>query len=126
VPGAERTLKYIRVILDFISKEDSNMSIAIAATAPERDGQIAMHGARAPFYLLFDKRGDMLEAVANPVVQVAGGAAPKAAQFLEEKGVTLLAAGDFGDTFIAELEERGIRHARLSGSISDAVAELIG
>jgi hypothetical protein len=60
------------------------------------------------------------------VLSAAGGAAPKAAQFLEEKGVTLLAAGDFGDTFIAELEERGIRHARLSGSISDAVAELIG
>lgn len=102
------------------------MSIAIAATAPERDGQIAMHGARAPFYLLFDERGDMLEAAANPVVQVAGGAAPKAAQFLEEKGVTLLAAGDFGETFITELEERGIHHAQLSGSISDAIAELIG
>ena len=31
------------------------MTIAIAATAPELDGQIAMHGARAPFYLLFDE-----------------------------------------------------------------------
>ena len=101
------------------------MTIAIAATAPELDGQIAMHGARAPFYLLFDERGNMLEVLANPVVQAKGGAAPQAALFLADKGVTLLAAGDFGNRFISELEERGIGHARMSGLISDVIVELI-
>lgn len=101
------------------------MTIAIATTAPELDGQIAMHGARAPFYLLFDERGDMLEALANPVVQAEGGAAPRAALFLAEKGVTLLAAGDFGNRFISELEERGISHVQMSGFISDVIVKLI-
>lgn len=106
--------------------EELKMTIAIAATAPELNGQVAMHGARAPFYLLFDERGDMLEVLANPVVQAEGGAAPQAALFLADRGVTQLAAGDFGSRFISELEERGIDHARVSGLISDVVAELIG
>jgi len=101
------------------------MTIAIAATSPGLDGQIAMHGARAPFYLLFDKRGNMLEVLANPVVQAEGEAAPQAALFLADKGVTLLAAGDFGSRFISELEERGIHHALMSGLVSGVIAELI-
>lgn len=101
------------------------MTIAIAATAPILDGQIAMHGARAPFYLLFDERGDMLEVLANPVVQAEGGAAPRAALLLADKGVTLMAAGDFGNRFISELEGRGINHELKSGLISDVIAELI-
>jgi predicted Fe-Mo cluster-binding NifX family protein len=104
--------------------EGLNMTIAIAATAPELDGQVAMHGARAPFYLLFDERGDMLEVLANPVVQAEGGAAPQAALFLAGKGVTLLAAGDFGNRFISELGERGIRHVQVSGLIAGVIVEL--
>ena len=101
------------------------MTIAIAATAPEQNGQIAMHGARAPFYLLFDEQGNMLEVLANPVVQAEGGAAPQAALFLADKGVTLLAAGDFGSRFVSELEERGISHALMSGLVSEVIVELI-
>jgi predicted Fe-Mo cluster-binding NifX family protein len=101
------------------------MTIAIAATAPELNGQIAMHGARAPFYLLFDEQGKMLEVLANPVIQAEGGAAPQAALFLADKGVTLLAAGDFGNRFISELGERGIRHVLVSGLIADVIRELI-
>jgi predicted Fe-Mo cluster-binding NifX family protein len=105
--------------------EELKMTIAIAATAPELNGQIAMHGARAPFYLLFDEQGNMLEVLANPVVQAEGGAAPQAALFLADKGVTLLAAGDFGNRFISELGERGIRHVLVSGLIADVIRELI-
>ena len=101
------------------------MTIAIAATAPELNGQIAMHGARAPFYLLFDEQGNLLEVLTNPVVQAEGGAAPQAALFLAGKGVTLLAAGDFGSRFVSELEEKGIGHAQMSGLIADAIVELI-
>ena len=101
------------------------MTIAIGATAPELNGQIAMHGARAPFYLLFDEQGNMLEVLTNPVVQAEGGAAPQAALFLADKGVTLLAAGDFGSRFVSELEEKGIGHAQMSGLIADVIVELI-
>lgn len=48
------------------------------------------------------------------------------AQFLADKGVHLLAAGDFGAKFLSELEERNIDHVEKAGRIADAVTELIG
>jgi predicted Fe-Mo cluster-binding NifX family protein len=101
------------------------MIIAIAAMAPEVDTQIAIHSARAPYFLLFDERGNMLEVLANPFTQVDRGAAPQAALFLADKGVTLLAAGEFGQRFVSELEQRGIKYVQKSGLISDAIGELI-
>jgi predicted Fe-Mo cluster-binding NifX family protein len=101
------------------------MTIAIAATAPEVNSQIAMHGARAPFYLVFDKQGDLLGSMTNPCAQVDSGAAPQAAAFLAEHGVTVLAAGDFGSRFISELEVNGIVPVQKMGRVSDVIGELI-
>ncbi len=101
------------------------MIIAIAAMAPEVDTQIAMYSARAPYFLLFDERGNMLEVLANPFTQVDRGAAPQSALFLADKGVTLLAAGEFGQRFVSELEQRDIKYVQKSGLISDAIGELI-
>jgi hypothetical protein len=55
------------------------MKIAIAAMTPDVDFLIAKYGARAPFYLLFDEQGEMLEVVCNPFAGVDRGAAPQAA-----------------------------------------------
>jgi len=101
------------------------MKIAIAAMAPDVNSGIAKHSARAPFYLLFDEHGEMLEVVSNPFAEVDRGAAPQAALLLADKGVTLLAAGDFGHRFVSELEERGIDHIQRSGQVSDIVRQLV-
>ena len=101
------------------------MKIAIAAMTPDVDAGIAKHSARAPFYLLFDEQGEMLEVVPNPFSGVDRGAAPQAALLLADKGVTLLVAGDFGPRFVSELEERGIDHIERSGQVSDSVRQLV-
>ncbi|MEJ2464013.1 MAG: NifB/NifX family molybdenum-iron cluster-binding protein [Candidatus Thiodiazotropha sp.] len=101
------------------------MKIAIAAMTPEVDAQIAEHSARAPFFLLFDEQGKMLEVVSNPFAEADRGAAPQAALLLADKGVTLLAAGDFGPRFVAELEQRGIDHVQRSGQLSHIVRQLV-
>jgi len=101
------------------------MKIAIAAMAPDIDSRIAKHSARAPFYLLFDAQGEMLEVVSNPFAGVDRGAAPQAARLLADKGATLLAAGDFGPRFVSELEERGIDQIQRSGQVSEIVRQLV-
>ena len=68
------------------------MKIAVAAMASDVDSEIAKQSARAPFYLLFDKQGGMLEAISNPFAEVDRGAAPQAAVLLANKEVTLLVA----------------------------------
>jgi len=101
------------------------MIIAIAAIDPDLNAQVALHGARAPYYLLFDDQGILLDSLVNPFVQVDQGAAPRAALFLSDNGVTLLAAGDFGPRLISELEQRGIRYVQKMDLVSDALKELI-
>ena len=101
------------------------MLIAIAAIDPDLNAQVALHGARAPYYLLFDDQGILLDSLVNPFVQVDQGAAPRAALFLSDNGVTLLAAGDFGPRLISELEQRGIRYVQKTDLVSDALKELI-
>lgn len=101
------------------------MIIAIAAIDPDLNAQVALHGARAPYYLLFDDQGILIDSLVNPFVQVDQGAAPRAALFLSDNGVTLLAAGDFGPRLISELEQRGIRYVQKMDLVSDALKELI-
>jgi predicted Fe-Mo cluster-binding NifX family protein len=100
------------------------MKIAIAAMTADINGQISNHGARALYYLVFDKQGQIVEALSNPYTGVARGAALHVARLLDDKGVSLLAAGDFGPRFVAELEQRGIDIARRTGQVSDVVRQL--
>jgi predicted Fe-Mo cluster-binding NifX family protein len=101
------------------------MKIAMAAMTPNVNSYVAKHSARAPFYLLFDGQGEMLEVVSNPFSGVDRGAAPQAARLLANKGVTLLEAADFGPRFVSELEEKGIDHIQRTGPVSDIVRQLI-
>jgi predicted Fe-Mo cluster-binding NifX family protein len=41
------------------------MKIAIAATSQETDAQIAMQGARTPYYVFFDTEHDSFETFPN-------------------------------------------------------------
>jgi predicted Fe-Mo cluster-binding NifX family protein len=101
------------------------MKTAIAAITPDADARIAEHSARAPFYLLFNDKGELLEVVQNPSAGVDRGAAPQAARLLADKGVTLLVAADFGPRFVSALEEKRIDHVQRSGQVSEIVRQLI-
>jgi predicted Fe-Mo cluster-binding NifX family protein len=48
------------------------------------------------------------------------------AQFLADKGVGKLIAGEFGSRFVSELEEKGIDYAWMNGLVSDAIKALTG
>jgi predicted Fe-Mo cluster-binding NifX family protein len=101
------------------------MILAIAAMTPDAAAQVAEHSARAPYFLLFNERGEILEVVPNPFADVDRGAAPQAALLLADKGVTLLVAGEFGSRFVSELEQRGIDPVRRSGQVSELVRQLL-
>jgi predicted Fe-Mo cluster-binding NifX family protein len=102
------------------------MTIAIAAAGPHADTETDIHGARAPYYLLFDSNGALLEALENPYARAERGAAPKVAAMLADKKVELLAAGKFGSRLLSELDDRAIAHVLKQGRVSDVIRELIG
>ena len=59
--------------------------IAVAANGQEKSGQVSMEAGRAPYYLIFDKTGNLLETATNPHVSAVGGAGGSTAAFLAEK-----------------------------------------
>ena len=100
------------------------MRVAIASVAPRELSQISMHAARAPFYLIYDERGSVVEVAPNPFVQVERDAAPQAATWLAQRAVTVLVAGDLGPAFKEELTKHNIRYLERSGKVFDVVKEL--
>jgi predicted Fe-Mo cluster-binding NifX family protein len=99
------------------------MKIAIAAASTGKDAPIAMHGARAPYFLLFDTEHGTYQALVNPAARIERGAGPAATEFLLEHGVQKVVAGDFGPRFRGELESHGITCTQHTGIVAQATAE---
>ena len=100
------------------------MKIAIAATSPETDAQVAARAARAPCYHLFDTETGQSTVLPNPVAEGERSAGPQAAAFLVNNGVDKVVAGDFGPRFSAELEDAGIVYELMKGAISEVIPDL--
>ncbi|MGD8514191.1 MAG: NifB/NifX family molybdenum-iron cluster-binding protein [Granulosicoccaceae bacterium] len=99
------------------------MKIAIAATLPEPVAEVAMQGARAPYYLCINTETGLLESLANPAAQTEKAAGPQAAAFLVHQGVDEVVAGEFGFRFRSELEAAGVVCIVKNGPIKEVVAQ---
>lgn len=98
------------------------VKIGVAAQAPQADAQISEVAARAPYFVIFDGQGNLLETVANPYQQAGGGAGPQVVEFLAAKGVKIVIAGEFGAKMAAAMQANGMTARRATGmSAADAV-----
>lgn len=100
------------------------MNIAVASNTTDEDAQVYTHAARAPFYLLYDDNGTLLDAIANPFVSIERGAAPRVVRLLQEHGVNTIVAGEFGDRFVALLEENNIEAVTSSGAVIPIIEDI--
>jgi predicted Fe-Mo cluster-binding NifX family protein len=103
----------------------SKNKYVIATNGATKVSIISDLAARAPFYLLFDQSGTLLEALKNPIADTPGRAAPQAAEFLAEAGVTKLVAEKFGRKMVSELASKGIDHLELKGTVESAIRRLL-
>jgi predicted Fe-Mo cluster-binding NifX family protein len=101
------------------------LKVAVASTGPGADAAISQEAARAPYILIFDQKGELVDVVENRDVpaQRAGG---QVALLLKEKGVTHFIAGQFGRNLISALEEAEIKRVEKTGPALEAVKQLIG
>ena len=99
--------------------------IAVATLEKTENSQISNKAAHAPYYLIFDKGGNLLEVVSNPFRDVTRGAGPKVADFLASKNVSIVVAGGFGHKMKSALDEKGIGYHEASGIVKNVVEDLI-
>lgn len=95
--------------------------IAVAADGQEKTGKISKVAGRAPYFIIFDKDSNLLETIANPHADAAGGAGPDTANFLAGKKIKLVLAGRFGPKMAAALKAANIKFIEQQGNIIDGV-----
>ena len=76
------------------------------------------------FFLLFDEKGKLIEAIANPA-KGAPSAGIAVTDFLASKGVTIAVAGEYGPQIIDVMKNKGIKAVTFKGSVDEAVKKVL-
>ncbi len=97
------------------------IKIAVASGDKTAKASVSNKAAKCPYYLMFDSKGEMTGVIDNPYGDASRGAGPSAANFLAQKGVTIVIAGNFGSKMINTLKNKGITHFEFKGRADDAV-----
>lgn len=99
------------------------MKIAIASTNKNKNSLISEKAGRAPYYLIFDESGKILEMINNPFSVGGGGAGFGVAKMLADKGIATIVAGNFGPKMIEAMTERKLKYLTESGKIDDFISK---
>jgi len=103
----------------------AEMRFAVASSDETAEASVSNEAAKCPYYLIFDSKGELTEVIDNPYKNASGGAGPSAANFLAQRGVTIVIAGSFGSKMINALESKGVVHFESKGSVGDAVKKAL-
>jgi len=99
---------------------------AIAADGRDVSTSISHQVGRAPYFLILDDRGELIEAIQNPYLELKFGLGPLVADMLAEKKVTVLVGGFAGPNMHQKLKKHGIRFIHGKGGVKRVVNSLHG
>ena len=91
--------KFTIILILFIGSigfAQQSQIIAVASVGRTENSQIDQKAARAPYFLIFDKRGKLLEVISNPFIEAVRRAGPQVAALIAQKNVAIVVAGAFG------------------------------
>jgi predicted Fe-Mo cluster-binding NifX family protein len=100
------------------------VKIAVASLGKDETAQISPRPGRARFYLFFNEKKELLEAISNPFSRGGGGAGFGVAKMLADKGVDIVIGGAFGENMAATLKTRGMKYYEMSGSVREGLMRL--
>lgn len=101
------------------------VKIAVASDGTNVTSSVSDKAGRCGYYLILDSRGKLTEVVTNPHMGERHRAGSQTAEFLSRRNVTTVIAGNFGDKMIQAMEQSGLGHVQLRGTVEDAVRELL-
>lgn len=98
---------------------------AIAADGSELTAKVAQLAGIAPFFHIYDERGNPLEVLPNPHLDMEYGIGPACATTLADMGVTVLVARKVpGPKMDEVLKAREVRIVRRLGTVQEVADEL--
>ncbi len=99
--------------------------IAVASDEKTQPANVSSQAARCKYYLIFNSEGKLTDVIDNPNIDASGGAGSSAADFLYNKGVTVVVAESFGSKMINAMKSKGITFTEFKGIAGDAVKEVL-
>jgi predicted Fe-Mo cluster-binding NifX family protein len=98
--------------------------IAVAANDKIPGASVSDKAGMTPFFLFFDAKGRLVEAIENPYKDKEG-AGKLIVDFLAGKGVTVIVAGTFGGPIVDMMKGKGIKSVVFKGSAEEAIKKVL-
>lgn len=98
--------------------------ICVAANEKSSGAAVSKQAGLAPFFLFFDGKGKMIEAIENPYKDKEG-AGKSVAELLGNKAVTVVVAEEFGGQIVEVMKRKGIKALPFKGSALEAVKKVL-
>ena len=99
--------------------------IAVASEGKTQTASVSNQAARCTNYLIFNSAGKFVEVINNPYKEAGGGAGPSVANFLAQKGVTLVIAKTFGNKMINAMKSKNITYFEINGNADEVVKKAL-
>ena len=108
----------------FGKRRQQKVKIAICSEGPGLESAVDPRFGRCLYFVLANSDGEKLEDVPNPSTGASGGAGVQTAQFIADKGVDVVLAGNVGPKALAALDASNIKiYTGISGTVADALAQ---
>ena len=104
---------------------EEKVVFAVASEGETLKAAVSDVAGRCPYFLIVDSKGILLEAVENPYKDNKGSAGASAANFLAEKNVTIVIAGNVGNKMKDALEANEIAYFAFEGIVEDAIQKIL-
>ena len=99
--------------------------ICVATQVKSPEAEVSNKAALAAYFLIFDEKGNLVEAIDNPFKEKKLEAGKLLADFLPEKGVTAIIGTDYCGDIIGIFKNKGVTAYNFEGSAAQAVTRLV-
>jgi len=99
--------------------------ICVATQEKSSEAAVREKAALAPYFLIFDEKGGLIEIIDNPFKTRKFEAGHLMADFLPGKGVTAVIGTDYCGEIVDVLKNKGVTPYNFQGSAKEAVEKLL-
>jgi predicted Fe-Mo cluster-binding NifX family protein len=122
--GISLVVVLVMLVVAMLAFAGEKAKIAVAANDKTPSAAVSKQAGLAPFFLFFDGKGKMTEAIENPYKDKEG-AGKSVAELLGNKGVTVVVAEEFGTQIVEVMKRKGIKAVSFKGSVEEAVKKVL-